>query len=140
MQRKTDLIIVVFIAFIFGRPAFTQTPSQSEIVELKAQIEFLKQRQSDTARMIDALEKKIDAMQPAQTAQPAPAAEGQTPPAVLLRASVAAPPTKTAALQATPPNTQSEAQHRPPIAGPVSDRAPNMQPRDVLSEDRDAVA
>jgi hypothetical protein len=140
MQRKTNLIIVVFIAFIFGRPAFTQTLPQPEIVELKSEIELLKQRQADTARMIDAIEKRIDAMQQAQTAQPAPVAEGQTSPAVLVRASVAAPPTKTVALQAASPNTQPEAQHRPPIAGPVSDRAPNMQPRDVLSEDRDAVA
>jgi hypothetical protein len=140
MQRKMDLIIVVFMAVLLGRPALTQMPPQSDIDELKSEIALLKQRQADSERMIDALEKKINAMETIRTVQPAPAVQDQASPAVLARAALVVPYNNTAGLQTMPAQAQPEPPQRPPISGPVSDRAPNMQPRDVLSEDRDAVA
>jgi hypothetical protein len=137
MKGMTGLIIVVFIAFIFARPAFTQAPPQSEISELKTEIELLKQRQADSARMIDALEKKIDVLQQAQLAQPAPTAQSSESIAGQTRAEVD-PPREAAAPPAASAQAEAEAQQRPKISGPESDRAPGMQSRDVFSEDRDA--
>jgi hypothetical protein len=138
MQRKTALIIVVSMTFLFGRPAFNQATPQSEIDELKSQIEFLKQRQIASERMIYALEKKIDAMSKTTTVKPTPAAQDQASPAFLATTAFLVPPAKAATLQTAPLQAQPEPQQRPPISGPVSDRAPNMQSRDVFSEDRNA--
>jgi len=115
MSREPSLIIALLLVFMLLTSAVAQTAQQSDIDQLKAQIELLKQQQAASQQMIDTLENKIDAMQKTQTV---PAAQAP----------------------ATPPPTETAAHQRPPITAPVSARAPELQPRDLFSEDRNAAA
>jgi hypothetical protein len=135
MKRRTGLFFFV-MAIIFERPAFTQTPLLSEINELRAQVESLKQQEAASQRMIGALEKRIDAVQRALMAQPVPGTQGESSLAVLARVELPSPTGATHLEEAAP--AQIKPEQRPPISAPVSDRAPGIQLRDVFSENRNA--
>ena len=78
MSREPSLIIALLLVFMLLTSAVAQTAQQSDIDQLKAQIELLKQQQAASQQMIDTLENKIDAMQKTQTV---PAAQAPaTPP------------------------------------------------------------
>src|SRR5215831_11550338 len=111
-MKKGRLFILVLQLLVFGTSAFAQVPTPSDFDQLKAQIEALKQ-QALLQQMIAALEKKIDAI---EKASPVPAPKPQT----------------------TLPETTTTAAQRPPIAAPVSDRAPAAQTRELFSQDRTA--
>jgi len=112
-MKKGRLFILVLQLLVFGTSAFAQVPTPSDFDQLKAQIEALKQQQALSQQMIAALEKKIDAI---EKASPVPAPKPQT----------------------TLPETTTTVAQRPPIAAPVSDRAPAAQTRELFSQDRTA--
>jgi hypothetical protein len=139
MKPRTGFFIVSFMAAISVRPAFTQAPPQAEIDELKVQIQLLKEQQATSQRMIDAIEQRVDALQKALIS-PIRVARGESSPVLLARAVLAAPIVATVPLAEVAPvqiPVRAE-QQPPPISGPVSGRAPGMQPRDVFSENRNA--
>jgi hypothetical protein len=137
MKRKTGFFIVILIALVFATPAFTETPPlRSEIDELKAQIELLKQQEATTQKSIGILEQRIDAVQKALMVQPTPSTQERSSPVVLARVALVPPIVTTATLAGVA--TEASAQQRPPISGPVSNRAPGLQTREVFSGNRDA--
>jgi hypothetical protein len=66
MHRKATLIVLFLFSVLLTQSAFAQTAS-SDIDQLKAQIELLKQQQAASQQMIEKLENKIEAMQKPQS-------------------------------------------------------------------------
>jgi hypothetical protein len=108
-MKRVFALILTPLMIAWAASAKAQAPQQSEIDQLKAQVEILKTQQASSQHLIESLEKKIEAI---ETPQPT-AVSGQT----------AATQTKTA-----------EAQR--PITVPVSDRAPELQSRELFSDPR----
>jgi hypothetical protein len=92
--------------------AVAQTPSMAELADLKAQIAALKDQQTHSLQVIELLEKRLDAIE--RTESPAPPA--------------AKAPSQPAAAAAQPPQTGA------------STAAPQMQRRDLYSQNREAAA
>lgn len=107
-MKSAQIFVLTSLLLVLRTSAISQAPNKAEIDQLKVQIDALKRQQALSQQIIDSLEKKIDAMEKAQSQS--------TPP-----------------LQAVPTQA-NQSENRAPITANTSKRAPQVQQRELFSE------
>jgi DcaP outer membrane protein len=105
------LLLLSLGARALGQPSQDPERRDPEIAQLRAQVETLKQQQIQSMNMIESLVKKIDALEASRAVAAAPM-----------------PPVPSPVSSVQPQTSQ--------ITAPASDRSPELQQRDLFSENR----